>query len=160
MERANCRQRLGEVLSRAISCATSLLQILDAEKTALAGRDPAPLETAIKAKQRCLEELDEFDRRRVEIMQTAGFTPDRPGVEDCLRWCDSEDTLSSRWQQLMSLLAQCRDHNLVNGRIMEANRHRTEGALAILRGQQPDAKLYGPAGEQTTGPLSRTLGWV
>lgn len=160
MERTDCRQRLGEILVREIECAAAFVQVLNAEKTALAGRDPGALETAVEAKQRCAEELQELDRQRVELLKSAGFSPDRAGVESCIQWCDADDSLSPRWQRLLALLEQCRDLNLANGNLLELNRHHAERALAILRGQQPDAKLYGPAGETTTGSLSRTLGWV
>lgn len=160
MERADCCRQLGEILSRETECAAALARDLEVEKAALTGRDPLALEQAVREKQHDAESLYELERRRAALIETAGFAPDRAGVEDCIRWCDTDTVLLSRWHELLALIGNCRDQNLVNGSLLELNRHNAERALDILRGQQPGARLYGPSGEATGNALSRTLGWV
>lgn len=159
MDRVSCRQRLDEILGREIECVTALACVLEAEKEALAGRDPHALEETAKDKQCHIEELGELDRRRTELLKAAGFAADRAGLENCIQWCDADGPLLDRWRQLVSLLEKCRDQNLANGSLVELNRRRAEQVLAILRGQQADTRLYGSAGESVAHSLSRTLGW-
>jgi flagella synthesis protein FlgN len=156
----DCRQRLKAALEHEIQCTEALIRALDEEQEALTGREPARLETVLRDKQSQLVELEQASRQRNAVVQQAGYSADRQGVEACVRACDVQGSLNALWERLNELVRQCRERNRVNGGIVELSRHHVQRALAVLRGGLPDSDLYTSEGRSVGGASHRSLGKV
>jgi flagella synthesis protein FlgN len=142
-----------------IEAAARLAQILDQEHAALAGNDPALLEQSVAEKHQMVARLDALGQQRMAALQTAGFSPDRDGVESCIHQSDPDSRrgLANSWERLHNLLEQCRRRNEANGRMLENSRRHIQAALATLQCQPLPTELYGRNGSASTDANSNSL---
>ena len=126
-----------------------LMRTLESENTALANNDLDGIIQAANDKNRLFEFLEELENERHALLVAAGLDFDSTGIMAYLAR-DSARTRNEAtaiWQQIETLTRQCRKQNQINGIILEKNRRRTEKALAILKGQTPQAATYTASGE-------------
>jgi flagella synthesis protein FlgN len=154
------RESLETVLEKEVQCTEELLATLEAERTALAKRDMAALESTTTKKLEFSEQLEKLDAERASIAEQLGFAADLPGFRKCLRGLPRADRIWRLWQQVLSNVEECRSGNLVNGGILESGRQQVEQALGILRGQAGAPALYTPDGSTPAQLGNRKLGKV
>jgi flagellar biosynthesis/type III secretory pathway chaperone len=126
------------LLVEQIRCADAMRAALTREHAALVGGKPDELEAAAAAKAQLVEALEALEARRRELAGTA------------------ESEQGPEWQQLRSLIAECKEQNLRNGALLKARADNVRGALNALRGVGPD--LYSPRGRAPGQGVPRPLG--
>lgn len=141
--------------------ARQLLSCLQEEKSALGAEAEAILALTTR-KEGLLEALEHSHEQRAALLIAHDCTPDSAGMNALIAQHDVDDKLARQWQAVLDVVAQCREHNQVNGRLVELNRQVVRQALSILHGQGPAGATsgYGASGESLEQPLSRTLGKV
>ena len=148
--------QLAKLMDQEIEAAGTLLEALQAETQAL-GRDPEALEQAALRKQALVTGMEALHQQRCDLLQRAGCTPSRSGLEQFLGKFDVGNRLQRRWQRLLELTESCRDANLSNGAAVELSRLHLRQALAIMHGQSPQTVTYGASGESQAAGTSRVL---
>ena len=157
MSDAVFRSRLDELLADETERARRLAETLRADQRIFGGRDPAAIEQAATRLQELVTAVEAVEAERLTLLQQAGFEADKAGMEACLAAHDHDGSLHRRWQELLSLAAQCRTQNQINAGVVEISRQRTQKALHILRGEGSSG-TYGPAGRRGGPGASRPLG--
>ncbi len=157
----DCQRELADILSMEKLCLSRLKESLEDEQTALENRQIDALEQAVKAKQDALQEAAELQQRRSTLLRQYGFSNDESGVSQCIVKCSPSLSreLLPLWEQLHTLIEQCRDQNLVNGRILELNDRCVQQTLAILTNGTQPLELYSSQGVSSrqgrSTPLAR-----
>ena len=106
---------LAGALDRELACTEALLEVLDAERRALAEADAESLQDACARKQRALEALAAQSRERERLAR--GSAP---------------DPSDANWQRLLAAAERCRDRNLANAALLDAQRVRVLWSLRAL----------------------------
>ncbi len=144
----DCQRELADILSEEELCLSRLKTSLEQEQTALEKRRGEALEEAVQHKRAALEETARLHRRRSTLLKQYGFPDDEAGVLQCIERCNPSLSRELRplWKRLHTLIEQCRDRNLVNGRILELNRTALQQTLAILTNGMQPVELYSSQG--------------
>jgi flagellar biosynthesis/type III secretory pathway chaperone len=136
----DARHRLEELLSREITAAQSLAQILAAERAALTGDSPGLVKEMAAEKIALFNSIEEMESERRRLWGAAGADGAAFG-----------HLVTERWRALMALMAGCRKANNVNGHIIHIRQNQIRQLFDIVRGGAPTT--YGPQGKT----LTRTL---
>lgn len=161
MDKLNIYKHLDELLSQEHECATTLLDILANERSALTSH-PDELIALITTKQEKITQLEHLSQQRNLLLKQANFETKQ--IEDCIRWCATEgklmDQLIEKWKTLLTTIDKCRQYNLTNGTIIESSSRRVRQTLAILHGQKPENIAYSEHGKTIDNGASRTIARV
>jgi flagellar biosynthesis protein FlgN len=133
----DARHRLEELLSREITAAQSLAQILAAERAALTGDSSEVVKEMAAEKIGLLNSIEEMEAERRSLWGASGGNGAAFG-----------HTVAERWRALMALLAGCRKANDVNGHIIHIRQNQIRQLFDIVRGGAPTT--YGPQGKTLT----------
>ncbi len=155
----DCQRELAELLSREELCLTRLQHSLHRERKALENRQLGVLEEAVKEKDSALAEAAELHRQRANLLRLHGFSNDEAGVRHCIEQCAPSLTreLKPLWRRLHDLIRDCRDQNMINGKILELNRQSLRQTLEILTRGAGAVELYTPQGVSTQRSGSQPL---
>ena len=146
MDPSQLREDLGKVLQEETETATQLLDALRRERDALGKRDLETTEQVAKEKDSLITCLESLASRQHDLLASAGVDLSQQNVGVALKALGL-GSLSKQWQGLLSVLADCRHQNLVNGGIIEISRRFAQQVLDTLHGASLDDQLYGPEGE-------------
>ncbi|MBM5460651.1 flagellar protein FlgN [Pseudomonas sp. P66] len=132
--------------------AQQLLELLQAESTALHGRDMPLLEDILARKQSLVILLDQQGRRRSELLASLGLSQDRAGVQQLASQSQIGELLLQQLDVLGKLLADCQAVNERNGRAIQLQQSTTANQIKILMGGESPS-LYDARG--STSPLAK-----
>ena len=132
------RHRLEELLSREITAAQSLAEILAAERAALTGDSSEVVKEMAAEKIGLLNSIEEMEAVRRTLWGVSGADGAAFG-----------HIVAERWRALMALLAGCRKANDVNGHIIRIRQNQIRQLFDIVRGGTPTT-TYGPQGKTLT----------
>lgn len=129
------------------------IALLRQEQEALRlGNDETLLEL-VEQKTGIADELTRLATQRNATLGKAGLPPDRPGIEAWLTQKtaespahDSRIELAALWDELMTLVAEARDLNRLNGDLIQIRMRHNSQALAALLGASQPLGLYGADG--------------
>jgi flagellar biosynthesis/type III secretory pathway chaperone len=155
MDKITCHNQFKHLLDQELGYIRELLDILTQERDALS-QDSVKIEAISTHKAEIITRLEQAGNLRTALLQDVGYAADKQGMDTCIQWCDNNNVLQSRWQDLLNLTTQCRDNNHVNGMIIESSRRSIHQALSILYGQ-PANNVYSASGQAEEGGLSRTI---
>ncbi|HET8807908.1 MAG TPA: flagellar protein FlgN [Methylophaga sp.] len=152
-------QQLRSTLQAELQMAQQLANIMEIERNALTQGDSAELDQCIRAKHPLIKQLEQLGRQRELILKTAGFPSGKQGIQAFIvNQTDAEGlALNKLLNQLKLQAARCREHNQINGGIVNVNRQYLQRALSILRGRDPEVSAYGPGGEYTSAVVRQPL---
>lgn len=147
------QQELGEL--------RTLENLLVQEHAAIVANDLNGLSGLLEQKLDTSQQLSRTEQAIHTALSALGLSLDNDGMKSYLAQLPpsekSKNTLSS-WQQVCDLANACREKNVVNGRIIDANKQAAEELLRILKGQKPEDKnSYGPSGHAVSSTDSITL---
>ena len=129
-----------EDLHRAV---TELGSALAVERDALIGADAAALDRAGAHKQALMQQLDQLDAERVQMIKLDATAAAQ---------------VEPRWREVLELLRGCHELNQRNGSLVNQRLAQVREALAVLSGQGGEVKsVYGPGGELRTALRSHHL---
>jgi flagellar biosynthesis/type III secretory pathway chaperone len=133
----DARHRLEELLSREISAAQSLAQLLAAERAALTGDSSEVVKEMAAEKISLFHSIEQMEAERRTLWGASGADVASFGP-----------IVMERWRALMALLAGCRKANDVNGHIIRIRQNQIRQLFDIVRGGTPTT--YGPQGKTLT----------
>jgi len=148
---------LEQVVDQTAQCVASMLECLLAERENLIARNSEAIQESTKNKLALFDRLEQLEARRHDLILAAGFSEDG-GMDRLLAQTANSARVKLRWNQVLDDLAACRDVNQINGGILELGRRQAEQALAILRGQVAQPRLYGAGGDTSVALGNRELG--
>lgn len=134
------------LIEQELAATRALLAVLEQEYTALCERhDASALEAVVRAKETAAGRLQEIASGRMQHLTRTGFPPDASGLAASIASVPTEERfrLHAQWRELLDVAGRAWKQNGINGAVIAASRNATERALALLRGQDPNACLYG-----------------
>lgn len=137
-----------ELVERQLSCTRELLGLLTTEHRALSNPDPSAINELLPRKLRCLQQLDELDKRREALCplnQAADPAAVFAKVVDSFP-AELQPQIQSLWTQLRQSIGQAREHSQQNGRLIHLRQRSIEKGLRILKGQTAQSNVYDPKG--------------
>lgn len=155
----NVVQQLNATLQSELSHSTRLAQLLQQEREALKSADLDQINQLLQQKQPLIMQLEQLGRQRDGLLKSVGFPAGKSGLEAFIANQGEQDSarLNRLLAQLRDTALQCREHNQINGGIVNVNRQYLVRALSILRGREPETAAYGPGGEYTSQVVRQPL---
>lgn len=147
--------RLSAVLEAQVASADSLRDVLAREQLALRDTDIDALDAAVASKIKVTEHLSQLERETRELLNAAGLSSEPQSFDRSIAACDYHGKLATKQARLRRALAECRNANDVNGRIVAWQQHRVRGAISILTGSNAATSIYGSNG-RVDGELEST----
>jgi flagella synthesis protein FlgN len=155
----NALQQLSSLLKSELNHSVQLAELLKQEREALKAADLEQINYLTQKKQPHVVQLEQIGRQREQLLKAAGFPGGKSGLEAFI--ANHDETEVSQIRQLINKLRQaariCRDHNQINGGIVNVNRQHLVRALSILHGRDPETGAYGPGGEYTSQIVRQPL---
>ncbi len=152
------RPQLSWLLEQEITEMEALARLLHRESGLLLSHDPLALEQLLEAKSLKVSTLADLDQRRELFFRQLELGQDRQAVAAALDERFPPSGLGALWLRLTELAQECRRLNHLNAATVELGQHHLLQALHILRGEGPEAELYGADGEKTLESKPRLLG--
>ena len=152
-------QQLNSILKAEKDAATSLLALLKNEREALSESDAEIMDEMSVKKQPFIVRLEQLGRQREGILQAEGFPAGKDGLEAFIanQQTTEASALNKLVKALRSIALACKEHNQINGSIVNVNRQYLQKAMSILRGRDVAASSYGPGGEYSNQVVRQPL---
>jgi len=135
-----------------------LLALLNEEHSALENSNIEKLAEFATTKQLLVENLEDLETERKNILSQAGLDLTKTGVADFLSRDNttSKNETNALWDDIAELSRTCEEQNNLNGIIIEGQRRRTEIALQILQGKSTESELYSKHGKSVNAKNKST----
>ncbi|NOQ81078.1 MAG: flagellar protein FlgN [Methylophaga sp.] len=152
-------QQLRSILQTELETVSQLLVLLKSERGALTESDAELMSEMSSQKQPLVVKLEQLGRQRETVLQVAGFSSGKEGLEAFIsnQTIQDEQSLNTILGQLKIAAHNCRENNQVNGGIVNVNRQYLQQAMNILRGRDANPSSYGPGGEYTNQVVRQPL---
>lgn len=154
---AEARKQLANIFDESVAEAMGLNEALQLERNALETQDIDSLDSVVFTKNSCAEKLQVLDRQRIALCEQCGFAAGPDQMQQLIKWCDEEQLLNTRWDQLVEIAAQGNTLNLTNGAIIRVRQQQIDSSLSVLRGVSPGCETYGRNGEESGDSSRRSL---
>jgi len=152
-------QQLHSILKAEHDTASQLLAILKGERDSLTGSDSEVMNDMAAKKQPLVVNLEQLGRQREAVLQAAGFSSGKDGLEAFIENQSERDSqgLYKLLSALKVVAKACRENNQINGGIVNVNRQYLQKAMSILRGRDVNPSSYGPSGEYSSQVVRQPL---
>ena len=152
-------QQLHTILREEHATASQLLSMLKFERDALTKSDTDAMMKVTLAKQPLVVKLETLGRQREALLQAEGFSAGKEGLAAFIanQTESNSKILNSIVDTLKVIAKACREHNQVNGGIVNVNRQYLQQAMNILRGRDMTPSAYGPGGGYTSQIVRQPL---
>jgi flagellar biosynthesis protein FlgN len=157
MDPAQCREKLGRLISEENRSLSELSTLLDKEHGYLEANDVVSLEGASRERQRCVARIVRVDEERRALCSATGHSLDLQGLEALIRWCDPKGTLAAGWADCSATAARCRQLNDRNGALVAARLQHVQARLGTLIEGRREPVTYGPRGAYGPSPAGRVV---
>jgi flagella synthesis protein FlgN len=131
------------------------VDLLKLEQTSLSNGSTDDLLDFAEQKSKLATQLNNLAAQRSALLVAQGFSADRAGVD---AWCANHSSgkeAGASWSVLLSLAAEARELNRLNGELIQMRMQYNANALEALRGGKNALDLYGPDGQATSPGHSR-----
>jgi flagella synthesis protein FlgN len=149
--------RMSTILNQELDASTQLKQLLATEKQAITERDIPAFEATMDKKRLLLERFAQYEQERISLLESGGIIHGTDSMDEYIKKYHADDRLRDLWQQLLSVAADCRDHNRQNHQLVELFSAHTNKALRVLRGESTDQNVYGPDGDTNDPHENRSI---
>jgi flagellar biosynthesis/type III secretory pathway chaperone len=143
-------QVLTKQVTKQISYAEQLLELLASENEVLITNDPQSLDKVVEEKQTLLTQLESGMVTITKSLSKHGFTADIDGFNTLLQQLPNNSPLHRQWHKLQALALQCKNSNEVNGGIVSQRQHHIRQAMDILKGKPSSKNTYDKQGTLDT----------
>ena len=128
----------------------ALLQLLQLEQDKLIEASIDGLTELIEQKARLVVQLTMLAKGRHGLLSKAGFSASETGMQAWIATSKSKLSLP-QWIELLTLTAEAKELNRINGMLIGRHLIRSQTALSILQGKSQDSGFYGRDGQSTGG---------
>ena len=149
MNPENCRDRLSELLGLQRERVAAASDFLRAFKDAIAQNDLDAMQGRLQAPAFSIEDIEQIERQRHELLDEFGFGRDAAGMESCLEFCDADGRVERLYQSLTADLVELQREIQLNRLLVERGRERVRRSIGVLTGLGSGAqdKTYGSSGK-------------
>lgn len=158
MDEVVCREHLATLLGEEIGLLVQLRELLENEQSVIASRDVESLRASTASRQDRIGALARVEEQRRTLCSLHGRSPDRPGLEQLLAWCDPAGTLRPQFERCIALALECRELNDRNGLMVAARMQRVAALLESMTGRSERPSTYGPRGYAPAALTRRVIG--
>ena len=142
-----CRQQLASLLQQQIEETNRTNGFLVDIKDAIAENRLQAVSEQIDPPQVSFEKTEQLERQRRELMQSYGYSADREGLENCIRWCDhGTGTLKNLHEQLLEALTALERSLQISNLLVNKGKQRVQRALDVLTWQPESTNTYNASG--------------
>lgn len=136
------------------------VSLLKLEQTSLSNGNIDNLPEFAEQKNKFSIHLNSLAEQRNTALTAQGFGADRAGIEAwCTKYPEEQNTRKA-WQKILSLAAEARELNRLNGELIQMRLQYISKALEALQSGKKSLDLYGPDGQSTTPDNRRIYGAV
>lgn len=160
MKAAQCRERLIELLLAHITSIAEANAYLLGFRNAIADDNLDALQQALRHPEAAFESIERLERQRHHLLGESGFSRDRAGFEECVRWCDDEHRrVSNLYRQLVDALVELQHSIQVNSLLVNKGKDRVRRTIGILtgHGESDDGNTYSRKGKTSEGASRRNI---
>ncbi len=136
--------------------AQALLACLLRERAVLASQDATALAALAALKQQALDELDDLEAQRRELLRRADLPVQALDAAEFVDWAQALDLAPDSIVDTARMLRQCLQINQVNGAILDLRMRQIGQALALLRGEVQDG-CYEASGRLSRSASGRSI---
>ncbi len=156
MSSSECRDQLTALLEAHNERISNANDFLLAIKNAIATNQLENLQQSLSSPELALDEIEQLEQQRYQLLSTYGFSEDSDGFEKCVAWCDNEqEQVSGLYQQLIQELLQLQHSIQRNNLLISRGRDRIRRSLRVLAGLGAgNCKTYSSSG-QTLNPAGQ-----
>ena len=151
------RTEIANLIGDSVYQALGLKEALEDERRALESQDLEGLNAVVDSKSACVEQLRLLDEKRIRLCEQWGFANGPHQMTELIEWCDEDQLISDRWEQLLVLAAEGSSLNMTNGAIIRVRQQQFESSLSVLRGATPGSDTYGRNGTESGDYARRPL---
>ena len=150
MESQNSMQQMTALLKHETTLCDRLLAALNAEHEALKQHSPEQLDATVQQKLACVSALEHNEQALFQMLSHCGFHSSADGLRQFL---DSQAAagdplnINRQWETLLCKIAECKDLNQINGRVLNASLASTQQVLNLLSGREPVGATYNHSGK-------------
>ena len=134
----------------------TLVDVLSVERQLLASGEIDRLEQTAVRKRELLLHIAHLGEHRNRLLERAGVSADRRGMQALLDGRSDSDEARAEWQLLLGVTQKAHRLNQENGAFIEAGMRANQQALSVLVSAGA-AGAYGPGGRTMNPRSSRTL---
>lgn len=135
---------LSTLLDNEANAIEAFVRLLGAEQQALQDGTLEALPALTEQKTAAVGELARLGQARNVHLQQAGLPADQAGLK---AWAGNEATRGALIDRILTLAAEARELNRLNGTLIASRLQQTQSALDILTHSQNGGGLYGPDGQ-------------
>lgn len=132
--------------------------LLQEEQQALVEGDPERLLLLAEEKSRQASALGQLAIARNQELSALGLAKDKPGMDAWLARQEARAPVRNDWAALLTLAAETRRQNELNGKLISTRMQHNQRALEVLAAATNQAMLYGPDGQQRPPTGGRDFG--
>jgi flagella synthesis protein FlgN len=135
----------------------ALVEVLTAERNALAGSHTDSLPETASRKRELLLHIAHLGEQRNRVLERSGFAADRRGMDNWLATNDPAGVARAEWNALIELTQKAHRLNQENGVFIGAGMRANQHALQALMNAGATASTYGASGRSLSPVASRAL---
>lgn len=135
---------LQTLLTDEASAVDAFVRLLGSEQQALQDGNLEALPGLTEQKSAAVGQLARLGQLRNQLLQRTGLPVDQAGLR---AWAGSDAGRSALIDRILTLAAEARELNRLNGALIATRLQQTQGALDILMRSQTGGGLYGPDGQ-------------
>lgn len=141
---------LPDLLAAEAGLMKSFVALLHQEQEAIKAGDAQTLEHLTPEKMALVASLDRQGESRNQFLSACGLQHDRIGVEAWLAGNPGESNVAGLWNRLKKLVAEAKELNLLNGKLIAMRMQHNQQLLnALVSTSRSQNGLYGPDGQPT-----------
>ncbi|MDO8346541.1 MAG: flagellar protein FlgN [Rugosibacter sp.] len=152
--------QIDALLEQTVSNLECFIALIGAERQMLASGEIDQLVKLAGEKSALAARLATLDAQRDTALADSGLETGQAGIEAWLAARPAAAAIPARniWQRLMTLAAEAKRENDINGNLISVRLQQNQQALSVLLGEAADATTYGPDGQQKNISGRRPLG--
>lgn len=139
-----------DFLAREQAALDRFIDLLKQEQAALVDANVDVLQHISEDKQKQSDQLNDLARQRIALLQGAGFSTDRAGVQAWL--AQQSPAVRDDWQKLLDTAEAAQHLNQTNGTLIQTHLEFNQRALIALMQAANVANVYGEDGQPQAGP--------
>ena len=139
-----------QILAEEAESIQQFVDLLNLEQVALASGETDALPEFAEKKSKLAVTLNKLAGQRSTLLSAQGFSIDRKGVEAWHAKHPTEQSVADTWSTILTLAAEARELNRVNGELIQLRLNVTAKALQALQAGKNSLDLYGPDGQSTS----------
>ena len=153
---SDSNSELAEILKAEADAVSAFVFLLGEEQAALKQGDADALPSIIERKAAATARLGPLSAARNALLDKAGLSRDRSGMEAWLRQYPGNIAVKDHWQRLLELAAEAQELNRLNGELIHLRMGHNAQMLEALRAANRQ-DLYGADGQATLGTPRRVI---